>query len=321
MSGYSGLRDLGVTFRPFDGAPPPQGGRPTPFSAPWSATVELLADELRHLKAARIVVELGLEERDLRVDGLPRANARMTTDAVRISFESKWGALRYETGEFSATYWREGAGWQANIRAIALAMEALRKVDRYGVSKRGEQYRGWRALPTGTDPADAIATPEQARAFLGQWDGDWKAAAKATHPDLGGDTTEYPQGHAREGARRSMSDQLTLLGGETPTEPKLTDRQRFALAFVRSAARTGEGVQGDELGAALHERRRAEGGKGHDAGTRCRFCADEGRDMARSLIAKGLVERHPRGGFRIAGAGEERSQGTAYDPKTAAIPY
>lgn len=42
-----------------------------------------------------------------------------------------------------------------------------------------------------TDPADAIATPEQARAFLGKWDGDFKRAVRETHPDAGGDPTEF----------------------------------------------------------------------------------------------------------------------------------
>ncbi len=201
MSGFQELRDLGVTFRPFDGPSPPQGGRSSPFTALWSETVALLARELRHLDAKQVVVELGLDERDLRVDGLPRANARMSTDAVRISFESKWGPLRYETGEFTRTWYRSQSldGWQANLRAIALAMEALRKVDRYGVSKRGEQYRGWRALPTGTDPADAIATREQAMAFLSEWNpggvSDLKSTIRrallSTHPDHGGDPTDF----------------------------------------------------------------------------------------------------------------------------------
>ena len=185
MSGWTELRDLGVTFRPFDGPAPPEGGRYSPFSASWSSTVELLADELRHLNAERVVIECGLGERDLRVDGMPRADARMTSDAVRISFDSKWGPLRYETGEFAGNYYR-GIGWQANVRAIALAMEALRKVDRYGVSKRGEQYRGWRAIAM-TSHDDSFATAAHARAFLEQWDGDVKRAIRETHPDRGGD--------------------------------------------------------------------------------------------------------------------------------------
>lgn len=193
MSGYTDLLDLGVRFVPPDSPLPPPVGRSPQFSAPWGATVELLARELRELDAKGISVELDMEARMFRQDGLPRSNARSLSDGVRLSFTSRFGPLRYETNEFGqGAYWRSSLdGWQHNVRAIALSLEALRKVDRYGVSKRGEQYRGWKALPTGTDPADAIATPEQARAFLAQWDGDWKAAVKATHPDAGGDPTEF----------------------------------------------------------------------------------------------------------------------------------
>jgi hypothetical protein len=40
------------------------------------------------------------------------------------------------------------AFWQHNIRSIALGLEALRAVDRYGISRRGEQYAGFRAALT-----------------------------------------------------------------------------------------------------------------------------------------------------------------------------
>lgn len=183
MSGYQDLRDLGVQFGPFDGPAPRGANRYSQFSASWGMTVELLARELVMLDARAIVIELDIRTQDWRIDGLPRANAVANSPAVRVTFTSKWGPLRYETAEYQH--------WQDNVRAIAKSMEALRMVDRYGVSKRGEQYRGWKALPTGTDPADAIATPEIAREFLAQWGGDWKAAVKDTHPDVGGDPTEY----------------------------------------------------------------------------------------------------------------------------------
>lgn len=194
MSGYTELRDLGVTFRPPDGALPADQGRSSPFTASWGETVEILARELRQLGAQHVIVELALRERDLRVDGLPRADARLEQDAVRISFESMHGQLRYETGEFTRAYWRGRTmdGWQSNLRAIALGLEALRKVDRYGIAKRGEQYRGYRQIAMHTsDPADLISTPELAREFLSRWGGDIKAAIKATHPDAGGDATEF----------------------------------------------------------------------------------------------------------------------------------
>lgn len=189
MSGYTELRELGVAFVPPDGPMPPPAGRWPQFRTSWSATVALLARELRHLDAKGISIELDMEARMFRQDGLPRSDARSRSDGVRISFSSKYGPLRYETNEFAGGYGE--TGWQQNVRAIALSLEALRKVDRYGVSKRGEQYRGWKELPTGTDPADSIATPEIAREYLAQWGGDWKAAVRETHPDVGGDPTEY----------------------------------------------------------------------------------------------------------------------------------
>lgn len=38
--------------------------------------------------------------------------------------------------------------WQHNVRSIALGLGALRAVDRYGISRRGEQYSGFRAALT-----------------------------------------------------------------------------------------------------------------------------------------------------------------------------
>lgn len=99
---------------------------------------------------------------------------------MRISFKSKHGPLAYATGEFD--------DWRDNLRAIALSLEALRAVDRYGVSKRGEQYRGWRQISATTGNADDLLTTRaQAVEFLSRWDGDVKEAFRATHPDHGGD--------------------------------------------------------------------------------------------------------------------------------------
>ncbi|MBA2742503.1 MAG: hypothetical protein H0U46_10880 [Actinobacteria bacterium] len=197
MSGYSELRDLGVRFVSPDGPMLIASAREPLFRASWTSTVELLAGELRHLEAEGIAIELDMEERMFRLDGLPRSDARARSDGVRLSFSSKWGPLRYETAEFTGR-WGE-PGWQQNVRAIALSMEALRAVDRYGVSKRGEQYRGWKALSTGTDPADSIATPEIARRFLARWgqgindtvEAQLNRAIRATHPDTGGDSDEF----------------------------------------------------------------------------------------------------------------------------------
>lgn len=182
---YYELSRLGVTFRPIEGWPVDftRHRRRSSFSASLTRTVELLARELRYLAARQIVLQLAVSEGALRVDGLPRASAQPEHPGVVLAFESKWGPLKYATDEFST--------WQDNLRAIALSMEALRKVDRYGVSKRGEQYTGWKALPASTDPAAAIQTKEQAREVLARYNGDVRAAIRATHPDTGGDPDEF----------------------------------------------------------------------------------------------------------------------------------
>lgn len=119
--------------------------RHSDFSATWSATRTLLARELRALVARNVALEIDVPEGSIRLDGELKANARANSPAVRLAFDSKHGPLVYATDRF----W----SWQDNIRAIALGLEALRKVDRYGITRRGEQYAGWKALPAGSAAA------------------------------------------------------------------------------------------------------------------------------------------------------------------------
>jgi hypothetical protein len=188
---WDAIGRMGIVLRPFDD-PPPSSGTPSPFDAPLGATLRVLARELDHLDAKTIVLQVGYRDQDLRMDGMPRSNARMVHDAVALSFESKWGPLRYETNEFVKRFYRQhaGEGWQQNLRAIALGMEALRKVDRYGVSKRGEQYTGWRALPQ-ADNSFGLYDAATAREWLTDTYGGLVTAIKATHPDTGGDADEF----------------------------------------------------------------------------------------------------------------------------------
>lgn len=149
-----------------------------PFRAGWRDTLNLLEFELDKLGADSVVIELDLEESDIRLDGWPRANAQPRHPGVIVSFESKHGPLRYGTDAFP--------DYEANLRAIALALEALRKIDRYGIGSRGEQYQGYRALPAGGDQERA----QRGRLLIEQH-GSIRAAEKATHPDAGGDANDF----------------------------------------------------------------------------------------------------------------------------------
>jgi hypothetical protein len=164
------------------------------FRSKWSDTVDLLNRELVHLGAESAILELEVVDRDVRIDGWIRADARPRGPGVILSFESRHGPLRYPCD----TYDR----WQDNVRAIALSMEALRAVDRYGVTRHGEQYRGFHALPSpatvsivdlntcATFLATHCASGYSAQAILEDretYRRAYKESAKALHPDRGGD--------------------------------------------------------------------------------------------------------------------------------------
>lgn len=209
-------------FRPLDEWPQPETKtrQIARFSASWSSTLDLLDRELRFLGAKDVVIEAGFRMTDIRNDGWPRDNAKTPAfPGVIVSFESVWGPLRYLTDEFERSQafrggdsWT-GPGWKANLRAIALSLEALRAVDRYGVTRRGEQYRGWNALPPGIPLGPTMSVDEAARFIqeTGEYGGPdgadesiqaiiddpmiltdyYRSAAKRLHPDLGGDSEQF----------------------------------------------------------------------------------------------------------------------------------
>lgn len=165
------------------------------FSAPWASTLELLDRELYNLGARNVVLQIDVTEGMLRIDGLPRANAVPATPAVALAFDSDQGPLRYACDRFT--------DWRDNLRAIALGLEALRKIDRYGIGSGGEQYKGWKALPS----APSGETPRQVLARHAQRDEPdiatrllYTEAVRRTHPDTGGSAEAFAEVQAARAA-------------------------------------------------------------------------------------------------------------------------
>lgn len=183
MSGWGELAGL-VTVRPLSmPLPPPTwtGWKSSPFSASLTATAEVLAREVDHLRPERVILEADFREDQLRIDGLPRATATAASPGVILTLVgTAHGDLRYPCSTFRR--------WEDNLRAIALALEALRRVDRYGVTKRGEQYAGWKQLGAGTGPGEG--DPARGRRLIVEH-GGVTAALKAAHPDHGGSAGDF----------------------------------------------------------------------------------------------------------------------------------
>jgi hypothetical protein len=217
-----------LMYRPIQRWPGPltEPRQALPFSATWTETLTLLERELDALKVdANPVLQMALTEADLRLDGDLRAIAKLTHPGVILTFEHpKHGPLSYPCDTFEGgNKWVSGRrtgtgrsttrsieGWQANVRAIALGLEALRKVERYGIAGHGEQYTGWKALGGGTPMPPASMTLAEAQEFIEEHAGrplisvgltgwevrlaaSYRRAAKALHPDAGGDAELFKQ--------------------------------------------------------------------------------------------------------------------------------
>lgn len=186
------------------------------FKAKWHNTLALLDRELGYLDARHVVLQVDASEQDIRMDGMLRANARVQFPGVRLAFDSKHGPLMYATDAYDKDWAHAMPGWQANVRAIALGLEALRSVDRWGITRRAEQYQGWKAIGAGpATPMPARMTVEDAARFMceaaGMSPGTWGAlldsitsgtpqlaygpayrmAARRLHPDAGGSNGDF----------------------------------------------------------------------------------------------------------------------------------
>jgi hypothetical protein len=198
------MNQVEIVFRPIDRWPQ----EPTPaakqkgaaFRAAYNKTLKLLEYELARLGVKRAFLQVDVAERDIRADGQMRLDARPRSPRVIVSANTKHGPITMPCDTFN--------DWQDNVRAIALALEALRAVDRYGVTRRGEQYRGLKQLTAGDGPLNSqeaaafiakhchpSATPaHRASEILGSsnvFEQCYRAAAKAIHPDAGGDRREW----------------------------------------------------------------------------------------------------------------------------------
>ncbi|WP_319456894.1 MULTISPECIES: molecular chaperone DnaJ [unclassified Mycobacterium] len=209
-----------MTFRPLDGWPRDftRGRRNSPFRATFNSTLGDLRQELHALGNGGprswyqrdaypvTVLQLALRDRDIRVDGMPRADAKVAHPGIILNIESKHGDLSYPCDTFD--------DWRDNVRAVTLGLEALRKLDRYGITQTGQQYRGWLAIEAAPSSSVigaarsvlvGIAYPDDSPERRGAWVDQMttsnvvaatvlRKAKGNAHPDRhGGDRTMWEQ--------------------------------------------------------------------------------------------------------------------------------
>jgi hypothetical protein len=178
------------------------------FQSGWPDTLRLLGDEVEKIAGADagFVIEIDVAEGDIRVDGSLRARAEVGFPGARVSFAGPDGPLTFATDAYERSWNQRGglASWQANVRAIALTLGALRDINRWGVAKGGQQYTGWKQLPA----ADGSTFPSAEAAWRWMLDkaielkvrapvGEpqprdiYRELTRKMHPDSGGGQADW----------------------------------------------------------------------------------------------------------------------------------
>lgn len=174
---------MDVTFRPLPRWPyPEQAHRPATYQSTYSATLQKLEYEISRLKGSELIIGVVTDPTQIRLDGRMRADAKVNAPGVEVSFEVPSGErLVFHTDVHSGYV----NSWQDNLRAIALGLEALRAVSRYGITTGlGQQYAGFLRLETSAPSA------ERGRLLVDEA-GGVREALKRHHPDQGGDPHRF----------------------------------------------------------------------------------------------------------------------------------
>lgn len=173
-------------------------------SVPLSQTLDDLDGELGQVDARDVVIQIDVTNKqdmrdDVRRDGRIRDDARVHSPAVVLTFKS----AGTKPLVFACDYFKR---WQDNLRALALGLEALRKLERYHIAQTGDQYRGWMALPAAGATVPTLST-NQAAHLVARLAGDPESTAvlaaadrakdairrarAKTHPDAGGRNEDW----------------------------------------------------------------------------------------------------------------------------------
>jgi hypothetical protein len=142
---------------------------------------ERLQGEVERLGGRNAVLSTNVS---LRLDGRPRSDEEPTDPGVALYFQ-----FRGKATVLACDRWNRVAD---NIAALAAHIDALRRIERYGVGTIEQALAGYKALPadTAADWRAVFGFPKDSRPTLDQIDVAYKRLAKEKHPDVGGNEIE-----------------------------------------------------------------------------------------------------------------------------------
>lgn len=140
-----------------------------------------LEQQLERLGATQPVLSTNMP---LRLDGRPRSEKDPDDPGAAVYFR-----LHGKPLALACDRWNRLAD---NIAALAQHIDAIRRIDRYGVGTMDQAFAGYRSLPadTAADWRAVFGFAKDSRPSVEQVDRAYKTAAKQRHPDVGGSEIE-----------------------------------------------------------------------------------------------------------------------------------
>jgi hypothetical protein len=151
-----------------------------------------LQGEVDRLGAVRVLVSSNVE---LRLDGLPRSGQAEPADAGAAVYFTLKGQPRC----LACDRWDRVAD---NLAAIAQHIDALRRIDRYGVGTMEQAFAGYKALPAQASPWWTVLEFEARPTAWAAVEERYTALARRHHPDRGGDAESMAKINAARDAAR-----------------------------------------------------------------------------------------------------------------------
>lgn len=168
-----------ATWRPLPAWPYPQRPKAiAPFRMGWDDSLDSLEAEIEAIGGDDLVIGVVVDPAHIGISGNLKVEGQRNPRhvGVEVSFEAGGRRLVFHTDAYKTL--------TQNVRAIAAGLEALRAVDRYGITSTAEQYAGFAALTAGgPDPERGRVLVERA--------GGITEALKRHHPDHQGDPHDF----------------------------------------------------------------------------------------------------------------------------------
>lgn len=177
---------------------PPASRSESRFRKSFGTVRKMLIEEVERLGARDLIISTNVP---LRLDGLPYANGRDPADpgvAIYFTYHKKQMSFACDR------YFLVGE----NMQAIALTINAIRGIERWGASDMLERaFRGFAALPDPgkNDWRSVLGVGNQPT--IDEVEKQFRAQAQLLHPDHGGDAMAFNElVKARERARIELGN-------------------------------------------------------------------------------------------------------------------